>query len=125
MCVHACGVYTVHMSLLKRSGLFKQNCRVKANFGTRPFAYAEGQQHRDAAEAANDVMRDIRESFGHLPFHCISDSDSDGNETGAGGSVLDSRDSCTPPRAPCKRAVAPSALKGLAALLCAPAQCQL
>ncbi|KAK7506010.1 hypothetical protein BaRGS_00002732 [Batillaria attramentaria] len=89
----------------------KKNCRVKANFGTRPFAYAEGQQHREAAEAANDVMRDIRESFGHLPFHCVSDSDSEGNETGGAGSVAESRDNRTPPRAPCKTAVAPSAMK--------------
>ncbi|KAK7087914.1 probable E3 ubiquitin-protein ligase HECTD4 isoform X2 [Littorina saxatilis] len=89
----------------------KKNCRVKANFGTRPYAYAEGQQHRDAAEAANDVMRDIRESFGHLPFHCVSDSDSDSNEVGAGGSLSESRDNRTPPRAPCKTAVAPPALK--------------
>ena len=98
-------------SVVKHSRLCRQNCRAKANFGTRPFAYAEGQQHRDAAEAANDVMRDIRESFGHLPFHCVSDSDSDGNEA-AGGSMLDSRDSRTPPRAPCKTALAPAALKG-------------
>ncbi|KAL8604631.1 hypothetical protein ACOMHN_013411 [Nucella lapillus] len=89
----------------------KKNCRVKANFGTRPFAYAEGQQHRDAAEAANDVMRDIRESFSHLPFHCVSDSDSDGNEAGTGGSQSESRENRTPPRAPCRTAAAPPALK--------------
>ncbi|XP_025090246.1 probable E3 ubiquitin-protein ligase HECTD4 isoform X2 [Pomacea canaliculata] len=89
----------------------KKNCRVKANFGTRPFAYAEGQQHREAAEAVNDVIRDIRESFGHLPFHCVSDSDSDGNDAGGGTSATESRDSRTPPRAPCKTAVAPAALK--------------
>lgn len=86
---------------------------MKANFGTRPFAYAEGQQHREAAEAVNDVIRDIRESFGHLPFHCVSDSDSDGNDAGGGTSATESRDSRTPPRAPCKTAVAPAALKGM------------
>ena len=92
--------------------ILNQNCRVKANFGSRPFAYAEGQQHRDAAEAANDVIRDIRESFGHLPFHCVSDSDSDGNEAGLGSSMAENRDNKTPPRAPCKTAVAPQALRG-------------
>ena len=53
---------------------------MKANFGARPFAYAEGQQHREAAEAVNEVLRDIRESFGHLPFHAASDSESDSTE---------------------------------------------
>ncbi|XP_059171920.1 probable E3 ubiquitin-protein ligase HECTD4 isoform X2 [Physella acuta] len=89
----------------------KKNCRMKANFGARPFAYAEGQQHREAAEAANDVLRDIRESFGHLPFHTASDSESDSTEP-AQASVLEAtRDSKTPPRAPCKVAEPPATLK--------------
>lgn len=94
----------------------KKGCRVKANFGARPFAYAEGQQHRDAAEEANDVLRDIRESFNHLPFHGLlgaggsEDSESDSAETSAAqaqGSVAipglsDSRESkSSPPKVPC------------------------
>ena len=39
--------------------------------------FAEGQQHRDAAEAANDLTREIRESFGHLPFHSASELDTE------------------------------------------------
>ncbi|CAG5121382.1 unnamed protein product, partial [Candidula unifasciata] len=90
----------------------KKNCRVKANFGTRPFAYAEGQQHRDAAEAVNDVLRDIRESFGHLPFHAASDSESDSAEPAPATSQSESaRDSRTPPKAPCKVAEPPPVLK--------------
>ncbi|KAK3804042.1 hypothetical protein RRG08_062412 [Elysia crispata] len=94
----------------------KKGCRVKANFGARSFAYAEGQQHRDAAEEANDVLRDIRESFNHLPFHGLlgaggsEDSESDSAETStvqAQGSVAipglsDSRENkSTPPKIPC------------------------
>ncbi|KAH9492163.1 putative E3 ubiquitin-protein ligase HTD4 [Bulinus truncatus] len=89
----------------------KKNCRMKANFGARPFAYAEGQQHREAAEAANDVLRDIRESFGHLPFHAASDSESDSTEPPLTSSQDSSRDSRTPPRAPCKVAEPPPTLK--------------
>ena len=89
---------------------------MKANFGARSFAYAEGQQHRDAAEEANDVLRDIRESFNHLPFHGLlgaggsEDSESDSAETStvqAQGSVAipglsDSRENkSTPPKIPC------------------------
>ncbi|OWF52164.1 E3 ubiquitin-protein ligase HECTD4 [Mizuhopecten yessoensis] len=55
----------------------KKNTRIRANFGARPFAFAEGQQHRDAADAADDLTREMRESFGVLPFHSASDSDSD------------------------------------------------
>lgn len=54
---------------------------MKANFGARPYAFAEGQQHREAADEADDLTREIRESFGHLPFHSTSDSDSDGAVT--------------------------------------------
>ncbi|KAK6968629.1 E3 ubiquitin-protein ligase HECTD4 [Biomphalaria glabrata] len=89
----------------------KKNCRMKANFGARPFAYAEGQQHREAAEAANDVLRDIRESFGHLPFHTASDSESDSTEPPVTSSQESSRDSRTPPRAPCKVAEPPPTQK--------------
>ncbi|GFO01128.1 HECT domain-containing e3 ubiquitin protein ligase 4 [Plakobranchus ocellatus] len=94
----------------------KKGCRVKANFGARPFAYAEGQQHRDAAEEANDVLRDIRESFNHLPFHGLlgaggsedSESDSaDASHVQAQTSVAipglsDPRENkSTPPKVPC------------------------
>nr|KAG5713128.1 hypothetical protein BaRGS_007655 [Batillaria attramentaria] len=46
-----------------------------------------------------------------LAKDCSTDSDSEGNETGGAGSVAESRDNRTPPRAPCKTAVAPSAMK--------------
>ncbi|XP_053376532.1 probable E3 ubiquitin-protein ligase HECTD4 [Mercenaria mercenaria] len=59
----------------------KKSTRVKANFGARPFAFAEGQQHREAADEADDLTREIRESFGHLPFHSTSDSESEGAVT--------------------------------------------
>lgn len=104
---------------------------MKANFGTRPFAYAEGQQHRDAAEAVNDVLRDIRESFGHLPFHAASDSESDSADPVPSSSQSESaRDSRTPPKAPCKVAEPPPVLKGRllntflwsCLLLCGPVQ---
>ena len=84
--------------------LQKKNCRIRANFGTRPFAYAEGQQHRDAAEAANDVLRDIRETFGHLPFHSTSDSESDTADISQEESTFSesSREPASPPRPACR-----------------------
>ncbi|XP_062590799.1 probable E3 ubiquitin-protein ligase HECTD4 isoform X2 [Saccostrea cucullata] len=57
----------------------KKNTRIRANFGTRPFAFAEGQQHKEAADAANDLTREIRESFCHLPFHPHTDSENEGS----------------------------------------------
>ncbi|XP_055958013.1 probable E3 ubiquitin-protein ligase HECTD4 [Patella vulgata] len=70
----------------------KKNCRVQANFGAHPFAFAEGQEHRDAAEAASDLTREIRESFGHLPFHPNSDTEEEGLTNTSSGVSLDTEE---------------------------------
>ena len=57
----------------------RQNTRIRANFGARPFAFAEGQLHRDAADAANDLCAEMRESFSNLPFHTTSDDEAETN----------------------------------------------
>ncbi|XP_062596095.1 probable E3 ubiquitin-protein ligase HECTD4 [Saccostrea cucullata] len=57
----------------------KKNTRIRANFGMRPFAFAKGQQHMEGADAANDLTREIRESFCHLPFHPHTDSENEGS----------------------------------------------
>ncbi|XP_033101041.1 probable E3 ubiquitin-protein ligase HECTD4 [Anneissia japonica] len=56
----------------------KKNTRIRANFGSRPFAYAEGLQHYKAAEGCSDSMEEISANFGVLPFHTEEESDSDG-----------------------------------------------
>ncbi|XP_062574144.1 probable E3 ubiquitin-protein ligase HECTD4 [Saccostrea cucullata] len=61
------------------SGGMYPNTRIIANFGTRPFAFAEGQQHKEAADGGNDLTREIRESFCHLPFHPHTDSENEGS----------------------------------------------
>ncbi|ESO97623.1 hypothetical protein LOTGIDRAFT_228255 [Lottia gigantea] len=73
----------------------KKNCRVQANFGAQPFAYAEGQEHRDAAEAASDLTREIRESFCHLPFHPNSDTEEEGMTNTSSGVSLDAEELLT------------------------------
>lgn len=91
-----------------------QNTRVKANFGARPFAYAEGQQHREAADEANDLTREIRESFSHLPFNSVSDSEEEGTVSApsAPSSVIDPMDLSEPLGPPCKTVPIPKPLKG-------------
>ncbi|KAL3856755.1 hypothetical protein ACJMK2_011476 [Sinanodonta woodiana] len=92
----------------------KKAVRVRANFGARPFAYAEGQQHREAADEANDLTREIRESFGHLPFHTASESDSEGAVTAASSptSVSEVKDLTSPTTGPpCKTVPIPMPLK--------------
>ena len=37
--------------------MLMQNTRVRANFGGRPFMYAEGQEHRIAADEFHDLIQ--------------------------------------------------------------------
>lgn len=92
-----------------------QATRVKANFGSRPFAFAEGQQHREAADEADDLTREIRESFGHLPFHSTSDSDGEGALTtpSTPSNVSDINDHTVPAGPAFKTVPMPAPLKGL------------
>ncbi|XP_039580283.1 probable E3 ubiquitin-protein ligase HECTD4 isoform X3 [Passer montanus] len=55
----------------------KKNTKVRANFGSRPFAYAEGQAHRNAADLCLDLAEEISANFEALPFAMASDSDND------------------------------------------------
>lgn len=97
----------------------KKNTRVKANFGARPFAYAEGWHHREAADACNDLTREIRESFIALPFHSGSDSDSEGpTTTSTSSSVVETRDIKSHPGPPCKIASIPKPAKDYDVDLC-------
>ena len=87
---------------------------MKANFGARPFAFAEGQQHREAADEANDLTREIRESFSHLPFNSTSDSEGEGTVSApsAPSSVVDPMEVAEPLGPPCKTVPVPKPLKG-------------
>uniref|UniRef100_A0A7M4FB26 HECT domain E3 ubiquitin protein ligase 4 n=1 Tax=Crocodylus porosus TaxID=8502 RepID=A0A7M4FB26_CROPO len=55
----------------------KKNTKVRANFGSRLFAYAEGQAHRNAADLCIDLAEEISANFEALPFAMASDSDND------------------------------------------------
>nr|XP_060642062.1 probable E3 ubiquitin-protein ligase HECTD4 isoform X2 [Anolis sagrei ordinatus] len=55
----------------------KKNTKVRANFGSRQFAYAEGQAHRNAADLCVDLAEEISANFEVLPFAMASDSDND------------------------------------------------
>lgn len=57
--------------------VFFQNTKVRANFGSRQFAYAEGQAHRNAADLCIDLAEEISANFEALPFAMASDSDND------------------------------------------------
>ncbi|KAL7986606.1 hypothetical protein Chor_012889 [Crotalus horridus] len=54
-----------------------QNTKVRANFGSHPFAYVEGQAHRNAADLCIDLAEEISANFEVLPFAMASDSDND------------------------------------------------
>ncbi|KAK3084084.1 hypothetical protein FSP39_007865 [Pinctada imbricata] len=88
----------------------KKNTRVRVNFGARQFKFAEGQQHRDAADEASDMTREIRESFGHLPFHPTSDSESESSHATSPEASL-SEEIKSPKGPPCKVATIPTAQK--------------
>ncbi|XP_066272380.1 LOW QUALITY PROTEIN: probable E3 ubiquitin-protein ligase HECTD4 [Branchiostoma lanceolatum] len=82
----------------------KKNTRIRANFGSRPFAFAEGQHHRNAADMSADQTEEISATFGLLPFHLGEDSDS---ETATGGAAGEED---SPPQGPPVRiAMAPEA----------------
>ena len=90
-----------------------QNTRFKANFGNRPFMYAEGGLHRSAADEAHDLTQEIRETFNALPFHMGSDSDSEGGASngtvvseGTGSSAR------SQPGPPCRTSSIPKSLRG-------------
>lgn len=85
---------------------------MKANFGSKVFAYAEGQQHRDAADEFHDITQEIRETFGALPFNLGSDSDSEGPASASPGTSESGRDVRTPPGPSCRTAGVPKSLKG-------------
>ncbi|KAF6729287.1 putative E3 ubiquitin-protein ligase HECTD4 [Oryzias melastigma] len=70
----------------------KKNSKIRANFGSRPFAYAEGQAHRNAADLCVDLAEEISANFEALPFAMASDSDND-----AGASVTSDSGSHGPP----------------------------
>ncbi len=89
-----------------------QNTRIKANFGGRPFAYAEGRHHRNAADDY-DLTQEIRETFGNLPFNMGSDSDSEGTTAPSSVASDGSREPKTPPGPPCKTASVPKSLRGM------------
>ncbi|NWS61129.1 HECD4 ligase, partial [Chunga burmeisteri] len=54
-----------------------QKKAIRANFGSRQFAYAEGQAHRNAADLCIDLAEEISANFEALPFAMASDSDND------------------------------------------------
>ncbi|KAK2522841.1 Hectd4 [Columba guinea] len=58
-------------------GMWPVNTKVRANFGSRQFAYAEGQAHRNAADLCIDLAEEISANFEALPFAMASDSDND------------------------------------------------
>ncbi|KAK6306389.1 hypothetical protein J4Q44_G00233140 [Coregonus suidteri] len=70
----------------------KKNTKIRANFGCRAFAYAEGQAHRNAADFCVDLAEEISANFEALPFAMASDSDND-----AGASVASDSGSHGPP----------------------------
>ncbi|XP_053555727.1 probable E3 ubiquitin-protein ligase HECTD4 [Bombina bombina] len=55
----------------------KKNTKIRANFGSRQFSYAEGQAHRNAADLCIDLAEEISANFEALPFAMASDSDND------------------------------------------------
>ncbi|TNM90140.1 hypothetical protein fugu_004374 [Takifugu bimaculatus] len=72
--------------------ILEDNSKIRANFGGRPFAYAEGQAHRNAADLCVDLAEEISANFEALPFAMASDSDND-----AGASVTSDSGSHGPP----------------------------
>ncbi|XP_013380029.1 probable E3 ubiquitin-protein ligase HECTD4 isoform X2 [Lingula anatina] len=87
----------------------KRNTKIKANFGAKPFAYAEGREHRDAADECSDISREIQEMFEVLPFHITSDSDSETQTTTGTATPDSSAEVGSPPGPPCRLGAAPKA----------------
>ncbi|XP_030847057.1 probable E3 ubiquitin-protein ligase HECTD4 [Strongylocentrotus purpuratus] len=55
----------------------KKNTQVRANFGSRPFAYVDGHCHHTPTLESSDSLEEITANFGALPFHLEAESDSD------------------------------------------------
>ena len=87
-----------------------QNTRVRANFGSNPFAYAEGQNHRDAAVEMTD-HEEITANFGALPFHMV-EGESDNEGMSLETLLMDTGD-LTPPGPPCRIVQSPQSLQGM------------
>ncbi|XP_040202102.1 probable E3 ubiquitin-protein ligase HECTD4 isoform X1 [Rana temporaria] len=81
----------------------KKNTKIRANFGSRQFAFAEGQAHRNAADLCIDLAEEISANFEALPFAMASDSDND-----AGTSIASDPGSHGPP---CRVAAAATVLQ--------------
>ena len=99
---------------LVTSSLF-QNTRIRANFGARPFMYAEGTQHRKAADECHDVTQDIKDTFGALPFHFDSDSDDAASSSVTNSDAGSHGELRASPGLPCRTAMIPKSLRGAAA----------
>jgi len=86
--------------------------RIRANFGSSPFAYAEGRNGHNSPDHIHDLVREIRDSFIALPFHISSDSDSEGPVMLSSATSEAATTPRTPPGPPCRTAALPRALKG-------------
>lgn len=89
---HCCCCFKDNKCTLVSLFFCLQNSKIRANFGSRPFAYAEGQAHRNAADLCVDLAEEISANFEALPFAMASDSDND-----AGASVTSDSGSHGPP----------------------------
>ena len=76
--ISKCSLYFKIFSYKGMDKFTLQNTRIKGNFGGKPFAYAEGTSHRNAADDYHDLTQEIRETFGVLPFNLGSDSEGEG-----------------------------------------------
>eukprot|EP00092_Neocalanus_flemingeri_P030552 GFUD01033172.1.p1 GENE.GFUD01033172.1~~GFUD01033172.1.p1 ORF type:complete len:4225 (-),score=861.78 GFUD01033172.1:307-12981(-) len=86
----------------------KKNIRIKANFGSCKFAFAEGRVlQTKTLEHVSETTENINEEFGNMPFH--SDGDSSGSQSpdryvaGAGHRRINSYS--------CRTAMTPKALR--------------
>ncbi|XP_042636541.1 probable E3 ubiquitin-protein ligase HECTD4 [Orycteropus afer afer] len=75
--LHLCGSLVSLSVLSEVIEDASNNTKTRANFGSRPFAYAEGQAHRNAADLCTDLAEEISANFEALPFAMASDSDND------------------------------------------------
>ena len=101
---------------------------MRANFGQRAFAYAEGREQRAAADECHDAIQEMKDGFGALPFNMAassssssaSDSDSDASLHSASSEpAVDRRaergemqGGGSPSAPPCRTPGMPKSLKG-------------
>ena len=81
--------------------------RVRVNFGSRSFLYAEGSKHRVAADMWSDSLEDLREGFNVLPFALEPDK-----EDAKDGQTLSKVSKPSPPK-PAPLTIPKDAGKGL------------